>query len=204
MDTMGLGNDLIDVYAGGHLDTNTQNWLGQRFDTMRATLSTTAQNFFDTAQRTFTLMGSSEAIQALRNLTVKSEKMWQSNNIQRHDTLVELQTAGVINQRWLMACPEARSLYLSGELSGYAGSYENFGGQAIGETHFDYRLVMDGVITSDETSFQYTAYYQAMPEGERELELYEKADIINSWNRMRYYLDLHDEDPTCPYGNKMG
>lgn len=204
MDHASLGNDLIDVFAGGHFDNSTSSWLGQRYETMRTTLSTQAANFFDGAQKMFTIISSSDAVQLMRNLTTKSDSTWNDHNITRLTTVPELQTAGLVNQRWIMANPTVRQVYLDGGISGYAGSYENFGGDAIGENHFDYRLVMDGIVTHDEKSYGFKTYYQAMPEGERELTIHEKADINASWNAIVGAVEAHEEDPTCPHGNMMG
>jgi hypothetical protein len=204
MNHSALGVDLIDVYAGGHLDTNTANWLGERASTMRSTLSTAANQFFDQAKALYQMIDTSSAIQALRNLTAKTDHAWQSNTIHYLGTVPELQTAGPIMQRWLMAEPTIRKMYLDGEVEGYAGSYVNHHGLNIGGLHYDFRRVMDGVVTHDENSYQHTQYYDDLPEGERELTLHEKADICRSWNTIVAAVETYEEDPTSPGGNLLG
>lgn len=201
---MNYGADLIDIVAGGHLADTAVNWINQRTTSLRPMLSTTANNFFEQARNVHQMISTSDAVQALRNLTFKKDSIYESNQIHRINTIEGLQTANPINQRWLMAFPELRERYLTNTLEGYGESYNNVFGDVIGSEHYDYRRVMNGVMTPVVPTETIHNYYEPLPDGEIELTIHQKADIINNWNLASNYLDANEMDPTSPLGNLLG
>ena len=197
------GVDLLDICAGGHLDMNTQSWLGDRSDALRATISTTAQSFFNQAASLYTMISSSDAVQALRNLTVKAENAWQSNTISYLNNLEQIQCAPLVMQRYLMAQPDVRKMYLNGEVSGYGESYENLHGDGVGVQHYDWRRVMDGIATINDDSVQFTQYVEDTRD-DAELTVFEKVDILRTWNVLQAELSAGEQDPTSPEGLMLG
>lgn len=196
------GGDLIDVFAGGHLDNNTLNWLQQRNDSVLQTVTGHAREFFHQAQSLYNMVSSSDAMMLLRNLTAKKEVVG-SFDISPLHSLVGLQTANPYMQRWIMAQPDLRSRYLNQEVEGYGESYVNRHGTSVGSGHYDYRRVMDGIVVADEDTFSYTHYYEALPDEERDLTVFEKVDILRTWNTIQKYLDEGDDDPTSVIGAKL-
>lgn len=196
------GGDIIDVFAGGYLDTGTTNWLSQRNEGIIQSVGAHAREFFTQAQSMFTMISQSDATMLLRNLQAKNENTWAFNIVAIPD-LVGLQTANPYMQRWIMAQPDLRQRYLNQEVEGYGDSYVNQHGDVWGDRHFDYRRVMDGIVTHDEDSFKYTQYYEAMGEHDRDLTLFEKIDILRTWNLVQHHLDAGEDDPTSVTGAKL-
>lgn len=197
------GVDLLDICAGGHLDMNTQSWLGERSDALRATISTTASNFFNQAASLYTMISTSDAVQALRNLTVKTENAWQSNVVTYLQTIEQVQCAPLVMQRYIMAQTDLRKMYLNGEVSGYGESYENLHGEGIGAKHYDWRQVMSGIATVSDDSWQHTTYVEDTRD-DTELTVFEKVDILRTWNVVQSALSAAEQDPTSPEGLMLG
>lgn len=197
------GVDLLDICAGGHLDANTQSWLGERSDAMRATISNTASAFFNQAATLYTMISTSDAVQALRNLTVKTDNVWQNNVITYLTTTEQLQCAPPIMQRYIMAQEDVRRMYLNGELTGYGDSYENLHGDGIGAQHYDWRQVMTGMVTVTDESVNFTNYVEDTRD-DKELSVFEKVDILRSWNVAATALSAAEQDPTSPEGLMLG
>jgi hypothetical protein len=198
------GVDLMDICAGGHLGQETVQWLGERSETMRSTLSGAAAQFFDQARSLYSMINVNDAIQALRNLTVKKDNVWNTNTILALSTIEQLQTANPIMQRFIMAEPRLRQMYLNNEVEGYSDTHVNLHGDRIGANHYDYRRVMDEVVIVTDDAMEYNHYYESLAEGDGELTLHEKVDILKTWNMVQQMLDVADEDPTSPFGNKLG
>lgn len=198
-----LGADLIDVMAGGHIDTGTTEWLQERSNALRSTLSGAAASFVESARSMYTMISTTDAAQILRNLTAKATSLWSPVQIAPLLTLPQLQTANPIMQRWVMACPEVRTRYLNQELEGYGDSYTNYHRDAIGPAHYDWRRVMDGIVVVNEKDWGYTSYVDLMGEGEEPLSVHQKVDILKTWNAVRHYLEEGDEDPTSTCGAKL-
>ena len=197
------GVELLDICAGGHLDTNTQSWLGERSDALRATISTQASNFFTQAATLYTMVSTSDAVQALRNLTVKAENAWQSNTISYLNTIEQIQCAPMVMQRYIMAQPELRQMYLNEEVTGYGEDYSNVHGNGIGDKHYDWRRVMDGVGTFTDEGVQFTNYVEDTRD-DTELTVFEKVDILRTWNMVSGALSAAEQDPTSPEGLMLG
>lgn len=198
------GVDLMDIAAGGHLDNATTSWLADRSSALRESIGTAASGWFDKAKSFVHIIDTSSAIQALRNITVKKDNSWNTNNIYQCDTIESLQTANVVQQRYIMAEPRLRDLYLNNSVEGYADTYTNYHGSAIGEQHYDYRRVTDGMMmeTKDE-NFVVNSFYEEIPEGDFELTLHQKVDILRTWNMVNVALDANEMDPTSPVGNML-
>lgn len=197
------GVDLLDICAGGHMDMNTQSWLGERSDALRATISTTASSFFNQAASLYTMISTSDAVQALRNMTVKADNAWQNNTISFLSNIEQIQCAPPIQQRYIMAQPDLRQMYLNGEVNGYGDMYENIHGNAVGQKHYDWRRVMDGMATVTNESVSYTNYVEDTRD-DVELTVFEKVDMLRTWQIIPDMLSAAEMDPTSPEGLMLG
>lgn len=195
------GVDLMDIACGGFLDSQTTNWLNQRSEALMSSVSTTTQNWFNKARTFYQTISESDAVQALRNLTVKADVSWKGNNIYHCNSIEQLQVANPVMQRYIMAEPRLRDMYLNQSVEGYAGSYENFHGDAIGAGHYDYRRVTDGIVMVQEDHAVVNEFYELIPDTDKELDFFQKADVIRTWNMVNRALDANETDPTSPIGN---
>lgn len=203
MNPTALGADLIDVFAGGRIDTDTSLWLQQRHEQLRTTVSQTAATFFDHARSLYSMISATDAMQVLRNLKAKVTEAWSNNEIAYLNDLARIQTAGPVMQRWIMAQPDLRQRYLSQEVEGYEGSYVNYQGDTIGAVQYDWRRVMDEIVVVNDEGFKFVHYYDNIPEGDRELTLFEKVDILRTWALVENMVEEGDDDPTSICGNKL-
>lgn len=200
------GADLIDAFGGGMLDDNTKEWFQHHAQTVQQTLTSTGQAFFNRAREMYQTVSESQALQMLRNLRTRADNVWTGNMIQPLRTLEALQTAGPVMQRWVMAEPTLRTRYLNQEVEGYDEQYVNYHGDAVGDAHYDYRRVMNGIVQipeDEDTEWVAKIYFDMMDEGERELTVHERLDILDSWDRVKHYLEEGGEDPTSLYGNQL-
>jgi hypothetical protein len=102
-----------------------------------------------------------------------------------------------------MANPELRTLYLNQSCEGFAGSYINLQGDAVGVAQYDYRRVTDGMLLVQPDHVEWNDFYENIPDTDKELELYEKADMIRNWNLVNVALDANEMDPSSPIGNLL-
>lgn len=198
------GIDLMDIAAGGHMDTQTTSWLADRSSALRESMGSAALNWFNTAKSFVQIIDTSSAIQAFRNITSKQESVWNTNNIHQCFTIEQLQTANPVQQRYIMAEPRLRDMYLNNSVEGYGDSYVNNQGDAIGVKQYDYRRVTDGIMLEqpDET-FEVNVFHEIIPDGDKELTLHQKVDILRNWNLVNIALDEAEMDPTSQFGNML-
>lgn len=198
------GADAFDALRGGIPSADTQTWLNSYYDRATEALSGSGRAFVEKAREMYQVISESGASQLLRNLRSKVDNIWDSNRITPLRTLEALQTASSYNQRWLMANPVLRNLYLRQECEGYGDQYVNLHGDAIGDRHVDYRRVMDGVVVAKpEVDFYYKTYVDVLAEGELKLKSPEKVDVLFNWAMAERFVELGESDPTSQFNAQL-
>lgn len=109
----------------------------------------------------------------------------------------DLQNANVLMQRWIMANPNVRTLYLNQDIDGYSSTYQNTFGKDIGEADYNYRRVMNGVLAENDTSGYVKHYYEDLLPGDKELNHFEKIQVLDTWNCIDWLLETSSFDFTC-------
>lgn len=198
------GADVMDAFAGGFPNQQTQQWLHAQSEQLRSISGHMASQFFDQAQSLYTVIDEMDAEQIRRNLREKNNALFGEQLIQPLTSLESIQTANPVMQRYIMAYPGLRERYFDQALDGYSDSYENIHGIAIGEEHRDYRFVMDAMVQAPvDEDYRSVEYIEPLADGEQDLTLGEKLDVLTTWSMVEHYLEEGDEDPTSVYGNKL-
>lgn len=176
------------------------HYIQQNISNVMQKLNESGRNFFQsTLNTTAKLFDPDEIAKATRHLTTMAKNFFfDPNNIYPITTLDDLQTASLQMQRWVMAEPSIRQAYLSQQIDGYSDTYVNVGGDSIGNTHWDYRRVMSGIITPNNSNHYVNFFMDEGEEHDRELTTYEKFDILSTWEIAKLMLD-NGLDPTNPY-----
>jgi len=142
-----------------------------------------------------------EIAEALIRQTVH---LFDNDVIRPLQSLAELQTAKPIMQRWVMACPEVRELYLQQRLDGYSNTYEDAQpGVASGAAHYDYRRAMSDMVVVGEDDWSATQYHEKLAQDDNDLSFAEKKDVLISWDAVRGLLTGQLYDPTSIFNSKL-
>lgn len=197
------GTDAFDAMRGGRLDERSRGTLSQMYQSARDMLSEGQRAFVEQAQNAYQMISDSNAALLLRNLGSKITGVWE-DKIHPLYSIEEMQTASPQMQRWIMANVVVRQHYLDQQCEGYGDAYTNYHGEQLGELHFDWRRVMDGVmVTPTEGDAYYRIYHDTMTENERTLTAQERTDILDVWRRLEVMFDEEGEDPTSQYGASL-
>ena len=206
--TGGFGADSeFDAFIYGEKHPSTLNYLRNQFSRAADTLAEPVREFMQQSRDLFEHFNSSEAMRFARNAV---SRVFQSTPAVVIDTvhslfdLYQFQNAGLTMQRWVMANPVARKLYHDQQIDGYSDTYVDMHPEDIGENHYDYRRVNDGLVKlSEEHGWTITQYSDELKNGDRDLMIEEKSDILHSWSNLEYLLSLCKEDPTSASGGFM-
>lgn len=112
-------------------------------------------------------------------------------------TFQQLQNANLTMQRWVMAHPQIRQMYVDQNLDGYSETYKNISGKDVGEKDYNYRMVMDGGLIPTDDGWIVKHYIEDLQIGDRELNHFEKVKIRNTWEAMDWFLATSNFDFTC-------
>lgn len=201
------GSDLIDIMGGGMINHETQSWLHQESQNTYQSLAGVSRQFFDTAKEAYKVVTQSQAAHLLRNIVGKTKSLMSGNDIYPIHDVADFQTATPYMQRWVMAEPTVRQRYLDQTLDGYSETYQNMHGDTVGESHYDYRRVMSGVVVTNDpdSTHDYTIrhYSDMMHAGEEDLTTFQKVDILRTWDRVKDLLQEEGEDPTSTWGSML-
>lgn len=166
------------------------------------TLNTYGQQFMAAAKDVYDRINDSSALELARRAIRSAKGLFQTNLILPLRNIDVLQAAQPTMQRWVMANPMIREMYHDQRCSGYADTYVDVEPNAIGEQHYDYRRVMDGIVVEDENDWHVNMYFDEIREGDRELLSSEQFDILDTWKIMELFVKA-GEDPTDPFGGKL-
>jgi hypothetical protein len=138
-----------------------------------------------------------------RNAIRSARGLLTPNVIQPLVSYEEFQIAQPVMQRYIMAQPDIRQLFFDQRCDGFSDTYVDQQPGKIGETHYDYRRVMNGMMVEEGEDFVVHHYLDELREGDRELTFHEQVDILSTWQVMSMFMQ-EKKDPTNIYGGKLG
>ena len=150
-------------------------------------------------------MSGSQAARMLRAVSRSVRNFWQIDDIRVLTDIDQFQHAAPKMQRWIMAEPTVRTLYHKQRLDGYSESYVDIDPQGIGESHYDYRRAMDGIVVVNEDAKgndpEYVAdnYMDELLPEDADLTLEEQSDILLAWEHAKAHILRRKEDPTSRF-----
>jgi hypothetical protein len=202
---LGMGAaDAFDALVYPQAHVGTIQYLQNQYNNISQTITEHGRMFVDKAREAFEQYNSSAAMNFARRAVASVQSYFQVDAIMYLDSLVSLQKAQLTMQRWNMANVAVRTKYLNQQCDGYSETYVNVDGGVVGEKHYDWRRVNDGLMHIDSEGTHYFKQYDDyLKDGDKDLTHFEKIDILHTWNKLDYYMALGDDDPTSSSGGKL-
>lgn len=198
------GVEAFNMFSYGETPQNTRDYFLNEIQGAPSNMVANAGNaFVSSLKDLYEKFHGSETVQMAKQALSKVTGLFMPEIIIPLATIEQFQNATMTMQRWVMAHEGVRALYQEGRVDGYSDTYVDVEPDTIGKTNYDYRLVMDGIVTvDDEGCDTFTFYQDPLRQGDQELTHYEKVDIIRGWHALDVYLNGED-DPTAAYGGKL-
>lgn len=197
------GLDAWDALAYGEQNPSNLNYFKSQLQNIGNTLTDFGKQFYSDATAIYENFNGSQAMQLLRNVTKAAKTLFQPNIVKSIFDIDDMQMASVMMQRWIMANPVVRQLYHDQKCEGYVDTYVDMHPGDIGETHYDYRRVMDTVVQEDGDSWFVKYYPDELIEGDKELIHDERVDILNTWEIAEMFIRAGQKDPTSQYNSSL-
>jgi hypothetical protein len=180
-----------------------QNYFQSQAQSFGPTLTDIGKRFMEQSKELYDITNNSYAVRAAKAAIRNAGGIFHHDSICKLNTLETIQRAQPIMQRWIMAEPTVRSIYHDNRCDGFFGEYQDIEPDKIGDTHYDYRRVMDTMVSFEEDgSWVAKQYYDELLPTDNELSFHEKCDIISTWDIMKFFLES-GEDVTCAEGGKI-
>lgn len=198
------GANEFNALVYGQKNPGTISFLEQESFTISPHLTAAGQQFFANQGSLFEQFNGAEAIRLAQAAVRKVNSIFQPNSIRALYGLGEIQNAPLTMQRWIMAEPTVRQMYHEQRCDGYAESYVDMQPGFVGREHYDWRMVQHGLLQDeDEEAPLTTFYFDELAEGDRELTLEEKMDIVSTWDLVKTMVKSGGEDPTSVFGTQL-
>jgi hypothetical protein len=211
---------MVQVVSGGVSEFNalayqerhpsTIGFLQGQFENARSAFTEAGSRFVQGAKDLFERFNGDEALRRARALARTVKNAFQRNEIRSIFDLAGLQAANQVMQRWNMANPTLRQMYHDQRVDGYSDSYVDMHPGQIGDDHYDYRLVTNGMVLAvpkqkgeEEEGWKVTFYFEDAVEGDRHLDVSEQSDILSTWDVVEAMLKIGEDDPSNQRGGKL-
>lgn len=204
------GADEFDALVYGHHHPGTSQYLesniqkvAQQFSNFGNAVTDAGKLFYESAKNLYQRFNDSDAVRAAHAAMSKIRMTYQPDCIRPLRSLHDLQNAPLTMQRYMMAEPVTRALYNQQLCDGYSETYIDIQPGAILDNHYDYRRVMEGLVTEcteNPEQDKVTFYMDDLINGDRELTLSEQLDITSTWELMRAFVKEGKEDPVSSTG----
>lgn len=191
-----LSPGALDVALYGDNSSFLTSYLDQQLSAMGQYSSGVTNRLHELGQRSYDYVSNTMRDFAVREELIRAGVEIIDNYFKPLRTFDELRNANVTMQRYIMAEPTVRELYLGENIAGYEDTY-NYVSQAysdgVADDDYDYRRVMNGVfvMSEDEEDDTYyrTHYHEELIDGDRELTFMEQCDILETWDYIRDLLE---------------
>lgn len=185
----------------------TKLWLEEQWTRDTGMLTDLGRKFANTAVEYWQKIYDPTLQRRVRSVVRNVGGMFHPNRIICLEDIKSVQMAKPVMQRYIMSMPEIRRLYHDQLCDGFSDSYIDHEPGLVGDRHYDYRRVMNGVLvetldSENNPGWKSTVWYEDLAEGDRELERDEQFAILGSWELVRLAMGLKI-DPTDVFGGKL-
>lgn len=185
-------------------DSNTKTWLQNQWERNTGMLTEIGRQFADRAVETWKSVYDPFLMQKVRSISRKVAGLSHPNRIIPLETLEDVRQAKPVMARYIMAFPDIRKIYHKQLCDGYSDIYQDNAPGVSGEEHYDYRRVMNQMVSFDDpgtenTTWRVRSYIDELEPGDRELEFDEKCVILDTWDFIQQAIKAK-VDPTDNFG----
>lgn len=186
----------------GAPDWKALEFLSNQYNNISTFAKDTSLEFFNNAKMMYDKLSGSTAMRMARQASAMVGTMWDADEIRYLKALTDIQLAKTVMQRWIMANPVVREMYHAQAVDGYSDTYIDLHPGDIGENHYDYRRVMNGIAVEVDDRILCTTYPDELLD-EKELSIEEQVDILLTWDQIEKHLNERKEDPTSKWGSSL-
>ena len=194
----------------------TQSMFGRPMQSAQQYMGSTVNNFV--AQATgvaaqsavqmvdrFNTLTSASYLATVDNMRNQLMSTWATDSVRFLPTINEIQEAPLSMQRWVVANPTLRESYNRDGLSAYDGGYHDIRPGGVGVDHYDFRRVMNGVVSTTDSITTSTQYHEPLVSAEDVLSIVNKSDILRTWDVIDAAIEEGiTADPTSQLNELLG
>lgn len=183
-----ISEPALDLVLYGNKSDLMNNYLVQQLQQVRPAFNEFSQRIYQNLQNSYNFINDKMVQYGLLNQLQSQGVQVVDNYYAELNSFTAIQNANLTMQRWVMSHPEVRQLYLDQNLDGYSETYKNVFGKGVGEQDYNYRRVMDGVVQDNDNGWVIKHYIEDLMPGDKELDHYEKVQILHTYDAIDHIL----------------
>mgnify|MGYP003603922203 CR=1 FL=1 len=161
------------------------------------------QRFVDNAKRMHESFNNSRVMELARAALNQVSGIFQADVVRRISSLNMFQIATPVMQGWLMANPVVRQMWQEQRCDGFSDSYVDHDPGKIGEDHYAYRRVVNGMINVQEKDWNCDTFAEDLRGDDKELEFDEQCKILDSWESIERIMLQGMKDATSAWNSDL-
>lgn len=188
-------------YGGYHANT-LQALEAQQSNGFTDRLTAAGSKFLQASADLIAMVDFEKTARITRAAARMAGSLWQDRVVRELTTIGEFQQAPAVMRPLIMASPQIRKMYHSGRLEGYGEHYVDNQPGVIGEQHYDYQRVMNGLFVETEDGFTCTNWIDVIAP-EDELYVDQQHCVLNTWANIWASIQKNNDDPTSRWNASL-
>lgn len=186
---LSVSEPALDAYLyGGSNSGILNNYLANQMAQIQPAFNAFSQRIYDSIASSYNFINDKLVQYGILNQLQSQGLQALDNYYMTLSSFQDLQNANLTMQRWVMAHPVVRQLYLDQNIDGYSNSYQNVFGKDVGENDYNYRRIMDGALVDGDDCWVVKYYLDDLMPGDREPNHYEKTQVRNTYDTIDHFL----------------
>lgn len=185
---LSISEPALDMVLYGSKAGVLNNYLMRQMQSLTPAFNDFSARIYNSIQSSYNFINDKLTQYGLMNQLEAQGVQALDNYYQELTSFTQLQEANLTMQRWVMAHPQVRQLYLDQNLDGYSGTYQNVFGKDVGEQDYNYRRAMDGALESTDDHWVVKHYLDELLPGDKEPQHYEKVKIRHTYDAIDHIL----------------
>ncbi len=187
----------------GEPTIGAQEYISQRVGQYAANFGNHIPELVNTVVEKYNYFKNNVVSQKIDLIKASFNNVWQTDTIKYLNTVAEIRVAQPVMRRWVMAQPDLRERYNRGALNGYGDGYIDGHPGGAGTSHYDYRLVYNGVTVLENDVAITRTFFEQIRDDEL-LSIVEKLSIIKTHKVIeRHIASGSNIDPTSRWHDTM-
>jgi len=194
---LNLSEPALDMVLYGNKSHILSNYISQQLSKIPTAFNEFSQRIQDSLYSSYNYLNDKLTQYAIMNQVTSNNVNILDNQYVSLSSFMELQNANTTMQRWVMSHPDLRQLYIDQNVDGYSETYKNVFGKDTGEEDYNYRRVMNNVLTSTDEEWVVKHYIDELLPGDRELNHFEQVKVLHTYDTIDWILSNCKFDFTC-------
>ncbi len=195
-----------DVALYGRMNSGTVEYIRSRVEQGMSQLSTRARQRYermrDDVLQTVSVGQMHRRLEAATRIT---RSKFRDDSVRRMMDMADLQNPPDQMLNYLAANPVVRRRWQANQCDGWSGRYVDTHPDTIGEDHYWYRRVTQGVYmpTEDGTKLEANIYFEKLLPEDEELDIDRQNDVLESWQMLTDFINIGRDDPTSKWNASL-